>query len=281
MKAHDLTHWTDSYWTFNKWYEYARQHYMSPARDVPPEWITWYYDPTLPFNFKSFLARPWLLTCWFLTPHDRRTAELLYQGARTRFLVLPEEGRAYFSNFSGSLQEDTYATAVGLSLAREFGDAPLYGRLRAQADTAYGPTFDAERGEFYYRFGFEEAFPRGQYNDWIMPAMVGDAGTWWQMFNEPNLKKFVQPTLHGVDYGRLGVSQAFYDAGERLLVLATYPADRGRVGEETAFRVRNLMDGGRYTVEVDGKAPGRWRIADGEMEIVTTVDHHAVLIRGH
>lgn len=152
--------------------------------------------------------------------------------------------------------------------------APLYGRLRAQADAAYGPTFDAERGEFYYRFGFEEAFPRGHYNDWIMPAMVGDAGTWWRMFNEPNLKKFVQPTLHRVDCRRLGVSQAFYDAGERLLVLATYPADRGRVGEETAFRVRNLMDGGR---EGPRQVANRRR---GE-GIVTTVDHHTVLIRGY
>ena len=80
VKIHDVTHGTDWYWTFRNWYEYAKQNYMSVVRDLPPEWMTLYYDPDIRFNFKTLIARAWLLTCWFLLPHDSERARLIYEG---------------------------------------------------------------------------------------------------------------------------------------------------------------------------------------------------------
>lgn len=277
-QAHDATHGTDWYWTFRNWYEYAKRHYISPVTDRPPEWITLYYDPEIKYNLQTLVARPWLLTCWFLIPHDSRMARLIYEGAKGRFLIESENGAAYFASFAGSTQEDSYATAMGISLAKELGDVSVYAKLRKWIESNYQPVFDTTRGEFYYQFRFQEPFPRGQYNDWIMPSFVGGEKTWWNMFNKPNLSKFMQPTVHQIDYPRMGVTQAFYDAGERALVVTTYPIEAGAAGEETMFRVKNLEAAAGYTVYMDGKPYNRWKILDGEMEITTTLDPHSFTV---
>ncbi|MFQ5520122.1 MAG: hypothetical protein ACE5FK_01890 [Candidatus Methylomirabilia bacterium] len=206
-------------------------------------------------------------------------AELIYEGAKARFLVEKSDGVAYFTGVSGSVEEDAYSTSIGISLAKEFGDTSLYVRLRKSIENNYQPTFDAARGEFYYLFGFQEPFPRGQYNAWMMPSLVGGAGTWRNMFNAPNLRKFIQPTVCQVDYRRMGVCQAFYDSTEHILVVSAYPLDQNALGEATTFKVKNLDEAHRYSVAADGQAHGKWRVSDGEMEITTTVGYHTYLIR--
>ena len=49
-------------------------------------------------------------------------------------------------------------------------------------------------------FGLGEPVPRGQLNGVIMMAEVGEPGAWSRVFNGPNVTKFEDPTVVGVDY---------------------------------------------------------------------------------
>ena len=61
--------------------------------------------------------------------------------------------------------------------------------------------------------------------------MVGESGgesAWWRIFNEPNLKKFDQPTVVGVDFPTVGISEAAYDESTRTLRVTTDVGDPAR-----------------------------------------------------
>lgn len=277
-RLYDLTHGADLHAAFLGWYDYARRHYLSPVRDHPPEWLTLYYDPDVGVNLKTQDARAWLLTTYFLVPHDEALARLLWQGARHRFLVEHDADLAYFTSVSGCPGDDALSTGLGLSVAHELGDDGLAARLRAWVDRHYQPTFDGDAGEFYFRFRLTDVFPRGQYNGLTMPSVVGRAGAWWRLFNRPNLDKLREPTLRGVDGDALGVSQAFYDRAAAELVVATYPARADREGNETTVRVSPVDDSGRYTVTVDGEAHRRWTTSGTEMVITLPVGDHLLRV---
>ena len=68
--------------------------------------------------------------------------------------------------------------------AREFGDSARYQALQALAEQRCEPTWDRERGGFYYRFGLDEPYPRGQANAVIMAAEAGSKQAWWRIFKE-------------------------------------------------------------------------------------------------
>ena len=110
-----------------------------------------------------------------------------------------------------------------------------------------------------------------------MAEAIGE-GAWWRLFNEPDLRKFVDPTVYGVDFPTVCLSQAVYDAARRLLVVSTdagVPAARGR---PTTFRVTNVAPGS-CTVVADGERSGDWREVDGDIEVSTTVGEHTFLFR--
>lgn len=244
---------------------------MAPMDGQPPEWLTFYYDPLLQLNFHAG-GPVGLALGFFLAPQQPAVARRLYEGARAQLgwdqLGAPGPG----------LASSPRNLTLGLVLAREFGDRATYAKLRRHAEAHYGPTWDRERGEFYYRFGLDEPYPRGQWNATIMLAEVGDEGAWWRLFNQPHLRKFHEPTVHGVDSARLGVSQAYYDPDRRALAISTYPLDPSVVGQETSFRVKHLGGATRYTVYADDQPSKRWRPVDGELAIATTVDTHTFLI---
>jgi hypothetical protein len=256
---------------FEQWYDYAKQHYMSPPEGRPPQWLTFYYDPIINLNHKPTVALSWLWWAFFLLPSDREMARLFYAATKKHFLVERDDGSAFFRPLPGVELDDPYLTARALSMAHELGDGDIVRKLRAHAEAHYEPTWDRAAGEFYYLFGLREPYPRGQYNAAIMVSEVGDEGAWWRLFNEPNLKKFEEPTVHGVDYPRMGLSQAYYDRRQRTLVLRTYPIDQSATGSSTSFRVKNLARPGDCTVLANGAPHDGWAVRDGELEVTTTV----------
>lgn len=269
-RLYDVMHGVDRHAAFEDWYAHARRHYIGPMNGHPPEWLTLYYDGDVGVNFKTLDARAWLLATLFLIPHDRERGAWLYEGAKHRFLVEDRSGGAYYTTVSGCPGDDALATAIGLTVASELGDTALHDRVRRWVEQHYQPVRDAARGEFYFRFRLRDEFPRGQYNDLIMPAFVGGAGTWSGIFVAPNLAKFRQPTLHGIDFARLSVTQAFYDEARRALVVSVTPATRQATGE-TRFRVGALDAGAAYSVNVDGRPHrGVARVEDA-LEITTMV----------
>jgi hypothetical protein len=94
------------------------------------------------------------------------------------------------------------------------------------------------------------------------------------LFNQPNLAKFNEPVVAGVDYPKIGLSRAFNDdAG--VLHFTTYPATPSHRGQATSFRVENLPLATGVTVRRDGAPYQRWRAtADGVIEIQTEIEQH-------
>ena len=114
-----------------------------------------------------------------------------------------------------------------------------------------------------------------------MTAEAGSQGAWWRVFNEPKFHKFNEPTVHGVDFPTVCLSQAWYDADRRRLVIATDAGIPAASGQATSFRVRQLDPQGCEVAQVtiDGQASDSWRVVEGELEIMTTVGEHTVVVR--
>ena len=65
-------------------------------------------------------------------------------------------------------------------------------------------------------------------------------GAWRRLFNVPNFRKFEEPTVYGVDFPTVCLSQARYEAGRGRLVIATDAGMPHAGGQPTSFRVANL-----------------------------------------
>jgi hypothetical protein len=263
---------SDTFRAFEQWYEYAKQHYIARCDDQLPEWVTIYYDPLLDLNHTLPSSANWIAWGFNLVPNDREMAQRFYEAAKKGFLVEKSDGTAHMVAAPAITKDNPYITARTLSLANELGDTEIVKKLHAYVQAHYEPTWDGEAGEFYYLFGLREPYPRGQYNANLMVSEVAGPGAWWRLFNEPNLKKFEEPTVHNVDYPRMGLSQAYYDRSQRTLRLRTYPIDRSAIGSPTAFRINNLASPGGCTVLADGAPYSGWAVQEDELEVTTTID---------
>ncbi len=168
-------------------------------------------------------------------------------------------------------------TITGLALAREYGHDAVYAKLKAHAEANYEPTWDLGTGEFTWGFGLNEPHPRGQLNATMMIAEAGGEGAMWRLFNQPNLRKFTDPTIHGVDFPAVCLSQAWYDVERRRLVVSTDAGVPSAAGQPTSFRVSNV-DAQRCEVIIDGRVSRDWVALDEGLEIKTTVGNHTILV---
>ena len=112
-----------------------------------------------------------------------------------------------------------------------------------------------------------------------MAAEAGGKQAWWRIFNEPNLRKFDQPTVCGVDFPRLGISQAIYDEEKATLVVSTYATDPWLAGTATTFTVEHLREPARTRVLRDGQVYEGWRVSgEDRIEIKAEVQDHVYLV---
>ena len=139
----------------------------------------------------------------------------------------------------------------GLMFAREFGDHALLAKLTEAAEATFEPTWDDATGEFTWGFGFNEPYPRGQLNAVAAFAEALGEGAWQRLNAEPNLHKFIEPTVTGVDFPNFCMSQAVYDVERRQLVIASDRGIPAAAGQPTAFRITNV-DPEYCTVVADG-----------------------------
>jgi hypothetical protein len=210
---------------------------------------------------------------FFLAPQHYEDAQRLYEWSVPHLFEYPDPHRLR------AQLADPRNFAVGLLIARELGDSARYQALHTLAEQHGEPTWDRARGEFYYRFGLGEPYPRGQANAVIMAAEAGGKQAWWRIFNQPNLRKFDQPTVCGVDFPRLGISQASYDVDKDLLAVSTYAADPWLVGAQTTFTVERLREPAQARVLRDGQVYEGWRVSgDDRLEVKAEVHDHAYLV---
>ncbi|ETW95390.1 MAG: hypothetical protein ETSY1_30830 [Candidatus Entotheonella factor] len=270
---------SDVHYVFHKWWTYAKTHYLSFQNRRPSDTVTLYYDPLIDYHHRVNVAGT-LGLVWQLVPQQPEDARLLFEAA------VEQLGWNHLDLLQESTRDRTTlvptprGTLLGLMLARELGYDDVYAKLRAHAEAHYEPTRDTESGEFTWGFGLHESYPRGQFNGPMAAAEAMSEGAWWRICNEPKLRKFTDPTVYGVDFPSLCLSQAWYDAQGQLLVIATDAGDPRAAGQQTTFRIGQI-DTHRIRVTVDGEPANDWdwRIVDGEVEITTTVGEHTFLIR--
>ena len=85
--------------------------------------------------------------------------------------------------------------------------------------------------------------------------------------------------MSGVDFPRLGISQATYDEEKEVLAVSTYAAEPWMTGTSTTFAVDHLRDPARCRLLRDGNVYEGWRVSgQTSVEIKAEVQDHSYLI---
>jgi hypothetical protein len=254
---------------YESWLEYARRHYVSVSSKGKLERFTLYYDPLLKHHHMAGPVSA-LGTCFYMLPQNREFAQFIYEAAvntigwsdpRSAVRKLPEPR----------------LMLLAIVLAREFGDYTTQARLVSVAEKHFQPLFfgvDAERFGWWFNLG--EAYPRGQLSSLMMVTEVGTSGDWARAFSRSHDDRFNAPTVEGVDYPKLGISQAWNDAANGVLNVTTYAPTLSLRGTSAPWRVANLRDASDAVVICDGELFHRTHVTeDGELEIGATVGDFA------
>ena len=159
-------------------------------------------------------------------------------------------------------------------LAREFGLTELADALMAEANERYEPRWDRSRGEFTWTFGLDEEHPRGQPNALMATATAMEPGAWSRLGMTAIDNRVAEPTVLGVDFPTLALSQAEWLRHERRMVLRTEAMNDEVTGTPTCFRIRGLDEPSRFEVTSPTGAPCRSHLLGGDLLIHTTVGQH-------
>jgi hypothetical protein len=198
-----------------------------------------------------------------MLPQSRELGAMLYEAAATALGWR-------------SAASEVRANSNGLILAKELGDDLAYQRLRAAAERENDPRVFGEQDEqFGWFFSNKEGFPRGQGSAMLMAAEIASAGDWTQAFQAPHMDKFTAPTVEGIDFPSLGVSQAWNDRAGGRLHVGTYAATPERRGAATSWRVTNLPRTTGLTIRLNGQPFTRFEaVGPTTIRIDTTIDAH-------
>ncbi len=241
---------------FENWVEYCRDNYMGINERNEIEWMTTYYDPLENFKVNApSTAGPGAGVAFHLLPQSPELATQIYE-AMVETLGWRDPRREIESNSSG------------LTIARALGDNTVVERLTAAAERQFEPRwFGEEMDRFGWWFNLGEPWPRGQQSAQMMVNEIGE-GDWITAFQANHLDKYDAPTVEGVDFPNLGVSQAWNDRESGVLFVSTYAADPSRRGEATSFRITNLPDSSQAAV-----------LQDGATLEVEAVDANSIVVR--
>lgn len=263
-----------NHWVYHEWVDYAQKNYMHRKKNGELDWLAMYYDPLIDYQHRAGdVGFAGLMTTWYMLPQKQELATRLY-----------ELGAAEFSwnNPRVAVPEvmDPRLWILGYCLATELGDDLTAARLRDAFHQAAEPRhFGDDDDEFGFFFGFGEDWPRGQLSALLMMTEVGGVGAWQDIYNSPNLAKYGEPTVEGVDFPALGIAQSWNDLQHGMLQVSTYAASSSRRGEATMYRVTQLPDPETVFVRCDGNEFTQWRKLDeSSIEITTNVDDHSFQI---
>jgi hypothetical protein len=116
----------------------------------------------------------------------------------------------------------------------------------------------------------------------MMLAELGAGGSWSGIFEKPNLDKFNEPTLEGVDFATLNVSQAWNDKKSGVLFVRTASVP-GVPERPTTLRITNLPDAYKVIVRCDGVEFSDLSVASGSELLIrtSTVGHSFQIFTGY
>jgi hypothetical protein len=283
QRLYDVMHGTNLTSSYQGWKRYYRENFLAPSFGPEPvAWHTLYWDPTIEYNMKGEehqFAYNWWANAYHLAGLDRELGERLFKGAKNRFVDFQPDGSAFSIGLPGLAGDYQYATICATTCAQEYGDTELFEAFNLHIQNNYEPTWDAARGEFFFHLGLGEDGPRGQLNDWLLPAYTTTrAGQFGNMFTNPNTDKFHLPTLEGVDFPTLRVRQATSDANAFYGSFTS--VDRDKLGEPTSYRITKLAPGAKYLLALSG-APATEATADatGEISVKAKIGTHTLVVR--
>jgi len=281
LGLHDVLYGSDFRPAFDAFWDYAKRNYLSIQDGKVNGSVTMYYDPLIPCHHpvdgSSFFQFGTVHGVLPMYPDDAR---VLYDDAIDKTNL--RESASIGPDDADSEKDADPMAAMGRLLiqflAREFGDEAVYAKLKNHSEGHDEPSWDTETGEFTWRFGLDEPHPRGQLNASAALVEAAEPGAYANLIQRPNLRKFLEPTVHGVDFPKVCLSQAIYDAERRLLVVTTDAGAPKAAGEPTTFRITNV-DPDRCTIVADGVASDDWRAVEGDIEVSTTVGEHTFVVR--
>lgn len=277
LQLYDRIHGTNTDWVYERWFEYARKHYMGQDRKGNLEWFAFYYDPlersmcTLRDDVGAYAA---IAITLYVLPRDRAFATMLYEMAVNKL------GWNAPSKPLLQLHPDPRWLTLGIITARELGDDVTEARLRQAAESTFEPRFFGPDGDhFGWWFNFGEDWPRGQLSSLMVLSELGEPGAWSRVFQQPNLEKFTQPTVSEVDYPNLGLAQCWNDLDEGVLWVETYCATGSMQGGSTQFTVSGLPDPGAVAITMDGAPFSQWSVTgEDKIEIRSDIAAHHLRI---
>ncbi len=167
---------------------------------------------------------------WYFAPQRREIAEIGWETVAKFYGVLGDEPIT-------GLDDPAKATTL-LQLAGEFSSPSIKNRLWQAAEEHIAPTWDKATGEFTLGLKLNEAHPRGQWNARIMAGWVCEKGDWAKIFNQPNLTKFNEPTIEGVDFPNFALSEAYWNKNQ--MHLAVQAKNSKLFGAETTIKLTNI-----------------------------------------
>ena len=238
-----------------------------------PAALTLYYDPVIDYHHRRG-PESGLGSAVYLTPQR-------YEIGRALFTVAARKLGWYDAGEVREPAGNPRGTVVGLWLAREYDDGTVYARLRRHAEDHHEPRWDRERGEFTWGYRLNEEHPRGQLNATSAAAEAAAPRAWWRIFNEPNLGKFAEPAVVGVDFPRVALRQAWWDRAAQQLAIAVVPLAGATPAATTVFRVTGLGDPGQWSiVATTSQHKAICRAVDGELAVTVPLEPASYLIAG-
>ena len=277
LQLYDKVFSASSHWVYDRWIDYAKQHFVTRGRGGDIESFAFYYDPlekvayTMPDKLAAYGT---LAPLFYLYPQAPEFGQELYESG-IRQLGWNQRS----ATFVQAIDDPRWFSLV-LMLARELGDVTTENRLASIAEREYGENFfgdDPDR--FAWQFGIDEPYPRGQLNGLMILSEVGDKGAWTDVYRGDYRPQFDLPTVEGVDYPILGISEAVNDADTGTLFVSSYAATNASRGQETRWRVSQLPDAASVQVYCGDSLYPDWKVLDNNrIEIDSTVDSHAFRI---
>jgi len=260
MRLYDKVYGRNTHRAFENFIGYTRENYMQVGSDGKLQSMTAFYDPVEKFHFSGPPASG-LLVAHLMLPQNQELGRYLYDAAANAL------------GWRGP-NAQVAANSTGLVMARELGDDVAYERLRAAAEREYEPKLFGEHQEqFGWFFNTKEGHPRGQGSAMLMAAEIAGTGDWTGAFEGRHLDKFTAPTVEGIEFPSLSVSQAWNDKTTGILHVGTYAAAPEKRGAATRWRVTNLPSVTNLTVRLNGQPFSRFvAVGPRTIELTTTID---------
>ena len=175
---------------------------------------------------------------WYFAPQKREIAEIGWE-TLAHFYGVQDGG-----TISGL--DNPEKAVMLLQLAGEFCSPSIKKQVWDAAEEYIEPTWDRESGEFYLGLRLGERYPRGQWNARMMAGWVCEKKDWFKIFNEPNLKKFSEPTIEGLDFPNYALSEARWE--KNLLYLRVRAKNKKLRNIKTKMKLVNVKPSSDWTL---------------------------------